>query len=69
MNANHKLCCRHCGTEIEILNRTAYNKRGRAKGSAYIETEIAIRCPHCLHRLNQSEEIFRSQIVKFPIAG
>ncbi len=68
MDANYKLRCRHCGSEVAMSYRV-YNKSASKSSTRHLETEIPIRCPHCLRRLNQSEEIFRSQIVKFPIAG
>jgi hypothetical protein len=32
-------------------------------GFCHIETENAIRCPHCMKKLNNTEEEFKSQIV------
>lgn len=62
MGTEYKVHCRHCGTETALPRRGGYGKFDTESRYLHIETEIPIRCPRCLHRLNNSTEEFRSQI-------
>ncbi len=63
MNEYLKIRCRRCGQETLLRAYGGYGKFGSKSRPAYIETEIPIRCPHCLMRLNRSAEAFRAQMV------
>lgn len=63
MKEYDQVICPRCGTKSEVKCWPGYTKRGGAGASEEcIETEIPIRCPHCLMRLNGSAEEFSGRI-------
>ncbi|MBR2351372.1 MAG: hypothetical protein IKA70_00350 [Alistipes sp.] len=64
MGMGQTIRCRHCGTEFICL--TGHEFMGQfdcSEGFCRVETEISIRCPQCMKRLNNSEREFNEQIV------
>ena len=63
MGTLYKIKCKHCGAQFDHY---IYGERGvlqRAVACAdFVETDIAIRCPHCLRRMNNSQEEFNEQV-------
>lgn len=64
MSINYTIECRHCGihTSFEYHTTRRITEDRNLDEQMYIDTECAIRCPHCRARLNGSVEEFRSQI-------
>lgn len=69
MRTNYKVRCPQCGSETELKRRTRFGGVAKEGFSGYIETEIPIRCPHCLGRLNRTEEQFRRQLFEVGLCG
>lgn len=63
MGTIYKIRCEHCGTETDLPRRGGYGKFQSTSDWLHIETDLPIRCPGCLHRLNTSQEAFRRQVV------
>lgn len=63
MERGDTIRCKHCGTEFINLTGFGFMGFNRNKGFYHIETEIAMRCPQCMKRINNSAEEFNSQIV------
>lgn len=63
MGTIYKIRCARCGAETELPRRGGYGKFRAAGDWPHIETDLPIRCPGCLHRLNASQEEFRRQVV------
>ena len=53
--------CSRCGTSLEI-NLGSYLPLTDANYGGYVETELPMRCPACLHLLNATAEAFRAQV-------
>lgn len=66
MEAKYKVRCPQCGSETELRRRS---RVAQGAGAGCIETEIPIRCPHCLGRLNRTEEQFRRQLFEVGLCG
>ncbi len=64
MNTSYKVRCRNCGTLTDLPRRGGYGKFGIENGWHCIETQIPIRCPHCLGRLNETAQGFREQVFR-----
>lgn len=63
MGIAYKIRCKHCGAEFDHYANNDYGSLPRCVGCAdYVETEVAIRCPACLHKLNETPEGFREQV-------
>lgn len=69
MKATYKVRCRNCGTETELTRRGGYGKFGAKNSWHCIETQIPIRCPHCLGRLNDTAEEFQEQVLRVALCG
>ncbi len=63
MEKGYQVRCPRCGGKSEVKSSFGYGRyeEERVKGG-YIETQMPIRCPHCLMRLNLSAEEFRGQM-------
>ena len=64
MGTGQTIRCKHCGTEF--MNLVGFSFMGQfdcEDGMCHIETERAIRCPHCMKRLNNTQEEFEEQVV------
>lgn len=62
MGTAYRIRCKHCGAQFEHSMQPGYGLLPMCVGCGeYVETETAIRCPACLHRLNTTEE-FNEQI-------
>lgn len=63
MGTTCKIRCKHCGAQLDL---DALTHRGTAPAQAvhlgYIETEMPIRCPACLGRMNGTHEEFSRQV-------
>ena len=63
MSVGYQIKCEHCGTEVmHLAVGSAYAARMHAGGECHIETDVAIRCPSCMHRLNSTKEVFERQV-------
>ena len=63
MGTAYKIRCKHCGAQFEHSMQPGYGLLPMCVGCGeYVETETAIRCPACLHRLNTTQEEFNEQI-------
>lgn len=68
MGIAYKIRCRHCGAQFDHSTDAGYGMLQPCVGcgdsycNAYVETEIPIRCPACMRRLNTSQEEFNKQI-------
>ncbi|MDE5637717.1 MAG: hypothetical protein K2J51_00675 [Alistipes sp.] len=68
MGTAYKIKCRHCGAQFDHYTDSGYGVLqpcvgcGDTYADGYVETEIPIRCPACLHRLNTTPEDFRRQV-------
>ena len=57
MGTAYKIRCKHCGAQFEHSMQPGYGLLPMCVGCGeYVETETAIRCPACLHRLNTTQE-------------
>lgn len=63
MGTSYKIRCKHCGAEFLHVVGDDFGAIRSCVGCDYhVETEVAIRCPACMRRLNGSEEEFKEQI-------
>lgn len=64
MSINYTIECRHCGTHtsFEYYTTRRISDERNLNEQIHIDTECAIRCPHCRSRLNSSEADFRKQV-------
>ena len=63
MGTAYRIRCKHCGAQFEHSMQPGYGLLPMCVGCGeYVETETAIRCPACLHRLNTTQEEFNEQI-------
>ncbi len=69
MNTTYKIRCRNCGTLTDLPRRGGYGKFDSERSLLHIETQIPIRCPHCLGRLNETAEEFREQVLQVGLCG
>ncbi|MBO5772071.1 MAG: hypothetical protein J6R09_05490 [Alistipes sp.] len=64
MGASYTIRCKHCNTEfLHIAGNDFGAIRSCVGCECHVETEVAIRCPACMRRINNTEEEFNSQIV------
>lgn len=63
MAVSYQIKCEHCGTEFLHIAGEDYGTLCMCVGCEnHIETDAAIRCPSCMHRLNSTEEEFERQV-------
>ncbi len=63
MSVGYQIKCEHCGAEVMHLTvGNSHTARTSAKGEYHIETDVAIRCPSCMHRLNSTKEGYERQV-------
>lgn len=63
MGTMYKIRCRHCGTQfVQNVNNISGIAALCAGSDCHIETEVAMRCPTCMKRLNTTEQEFRRQV-------
>lgn len=62
MGTIYKVRCAYCGTETDLPRRGGYGKFHATSDWLHVETDIPIRCPGCLHRLNTTQEDFQRQV-------
>lgn len=59
----YKIKCRHCGMEFQHFASADYGTLRACVGcECHVETQMAIRCPGCLRKLNNTQEEFNSQV-------
>ena len=64
MGTSYKIRCKHCNTEFMHYEGNDYGAIRECVGcECHIETEVPMRCPSCLKRINDTEEEFRRQII------
>ena len=64
MGTGQTIKCKHCGREfinLTGLGLMGFDIKNRIN---HIETEVAIRCPQCMKRLNNTAEEFNDQIIE-----
>lgn len=63
MGTAYKIRCKHCGTQFDHYADSGYGALQPCVGCGeYVETELPIRCPACLHKLNATQEEFNEQV-------
>lgn len=64
MGIIYSIQCNHCGTLTKHYNAAdmATLRSCLDRSRIHVETDYAIRCPACRHRLNTTEEEFLSQV-------
>lgn len=63
MGTSYKIRCMHCGTEfLHVASGDFGAVRSCVGCECHIETDVAIRCPSCMQRLNRTEEEFNQQV-------
>ncbi|GFI53569.1 hypothetical protein IMSAGC022_00156 [Alistipes sp.] len=64
MGIIYSIECRHCGTITRHYHAADMASVRSCAGTnrSHVETECAIRCPACGHRLNGSQEEFAAQV-------
>lgn len=63
MGTAYKIRCKHCGTQFDHYADSGYGALQPCVGCGeYVETELPIRCPACLHKLNATQEEFNKQV-------
>ncbi len=64
MGIIYSIQCKHCGTLTKHYNAAdmATVRSCERRGRIHVETDYAIRCPACRHRLNDTEEEFLAQV-------
>jgi len=66
MGTTYKIRCRRCGAQFDSCAGTGAlhpcTGSGGTYADSYVETEIPIRCPNCMHRLNATQEEFMRQV-------
>ena len=64
MENGQTIRCKHCGAEFVMMTTFGLMKGiNRAIGFRHVETEMAIRCPQCMKRLNNTQEEFEEMVV------
>ncbi len=63
MGTVYKIKCKACGAQFDhyILSERGVLPRCVGLGD-FVETEMAIRCPCCHHRMNRTQEEFNEQV-------
>ncbi|MEG2370319.1 MAG: hypothetical protein RSB23_04060 [Alistipes sp.] len=63
MGTAYKIKCRHCGAQFDHYVGANYDMLPLCVGCGeYVETEMPIRCPACLKKLNTSQKEFNNSI-------
>ncbi|MFI3319941.1 MAG: hypothetical protein SNH01_04355 [Rikenellaceae bacterium] len=66
MGTVYKMRCRYCGGQFDHYGDGASDVTAKTQHAAstkvYVETQIPIRCPGCLRRLNNTEDDYRQQV-------
>ncbi|MFI3301581.1 MAG: hypothetical protein SNH35_05185 [Rikenellaceae bacterium] len=64
MGTFYKISCKHCGAQFDHYGDNSYGVLPRCVGCGedHIETQMAIRCPGCMRRLNNTEQEFKEQV-------
>lgn len=63
MGTAYKIRCKHCGAEFDHYLRSNYGLQPMCVGcGGYVETEMAIRCPACHKKINETQQEFNAQI-------
>ncbi|MFI3277651.1 MAG: hypothetical protein SNH13_00525 [Rikenellaceae bacterium] len=63
MGTAYKLKCRYCGAHYDHFgDGDSGASTTSLKERCYIETQVAIRCPCCMRRLNATEQDFHTNI-------
>lgn len=68
MGTAYTICCKHCGAHIHTRPEVGFGGflphrlPSGSSGTGYVETQTAIRCPACCHRLNATREAFDEQV-------
>jgi len=63
MGTNYKIRCSRCGSRFDLHIGFGLGTRFPLAGSrAYVVTEKPMRCPACMHPLNDSVEAFNEQV-------
>lgn len=63
MGTAYKVRCKHCGTQFDHYTAAGYGLMPACVGCGeYVETQMAIRCPGCLRKLNDSQQEFNEQV-------
>ena len=66
MGTAYKIRCKHCGAQFNHSSDAGFGILptciGCGDGMGHIETQLAIRCPSCLKRLNNTPEEFNEQV-------
>lgn len=63
MGEAYRIRCRYCGATFAHYFRPNRPSNGDISSySGYIETQMAMRCPRCHKKLNNTAEEFNSQI-------
>lgn len=63
MGTVYKIRCRHCGAQFDHYVNSAAGVLPRCVGLGdFVETELAIRCPSCHRKMNNTAEEFNGQV-------
>lgn len=63
MGTLYKIRCKRCGAQFDHYANGDYGLLRLCVGCGeYVETEMPIRCPACLHKLNATAEEFNAQV-------
>lgn len=63
MGRAYTVKCKHCGTQFDHYTGTDWGRLQMCVGcETYVETQMPIRCPNCMKRLNSTQQEFNEQV-------